>query len=141
MWLNTSFEAQITKHMAVFIEPLQTTAPPEARPYCYGVGHIAFYYYPYEVDGNGGFKKHDDIRSTWNLLGRRWTNEDIGWSALDPFVMHEGQIYELLSGAVKFMNGWVVSWTARRIQPDDHRLPSLRGMYPELFNETPTPTA
>jgi hypothetical protein len=61
------------------------------------------------------------------LLGQRWTDEDIGFSALAPFVEHENQVYELGSGQVIWRNGrWQKRWFARRVPEDDRRLVVMR---------------
>jgi hypothetical protein len=39
----TAHDGEAVPHMRTLLEPLHVTAPPDARPYCYGVGEIDFY--------------------------------------------------------------------------------------------------
>jgi hypothetical protein len=86
-----------------------------------------FYRRPYTVDEQGNYVEYGRIETAWDLLGQRWTDADIGWSALAPFVEHEGQGYELGGGEVLWRDGrWVNRWLGWRVDEDDPRLVQMR---------------
>jgi hypothetical protein len=135
MWRN-KFPAQLlSPNLIEFCEPLSTSAPIHARPYCCYVRTVIFYEYPYRVV-DGCYAQHDKIDTAWDLLGTRWTDSpDLGWSALAPWVMHDGQVYELIHGWVELRNGhWVHPWNARRVPNDDFRLVKYRELEGRLNN-------
>jgi hypothetical protein len=131
MWIN-EFEHGQTRYnvLICFWEPLDTDAPREAEPYCCLLDQVVFYKYPYESDDSGGFAAWNQVASRWNLLGTRWTDEDIGWSALAPFVLHKGEVWELTTSKVVWRGGrWFKRWTARRVADDDVRLANIAPEY------------
>lgn len=105
-----------------FYEPIETAAPPTARPYCCYLSTVIFY------EGDS-FRVLEEKQSAWNLLGTRWTAENLGWSSLAPFVRHEGQVYELVSGYVEWREGgWCHVWRGRLVDDGDPRLRSALAM-------------
>lgn len=124
MYINRHFRfEQETKHFGYFWEPLPTTAPPDAKPYCCYISTVIFYqeYYAPEIDR---------VETQWNLLGERWTNLDLGWSSLAPFVWNDGTLYELTPGKVVYQNGqWWMRHGAYKVPRDDRRLRYLEVPY------------
>jgi len=124
MWINT-FESETTTgfpHLITFYEPLPTSAPWEAYPYCCYIRTVIFYKPPFP----GNLEIIDQIETQWDLLGERYTDQIEGWAALAPFVYHEGQVYELCSGQVIWRNGqWVMKRGSRRVREDDRRWPFI----------------
>lgn len=128
MWRNT-FEAEPYGVRGLyFYEPIQTAAPPEAKPYCCYLRRIIFYKQPREVMPDHTYAKWDEVDSQWDLLGQRWTDEDLGWASLAPFVqLDDGRIYELGGGDVIWRNGqWFVRWLGWRKDDDDPRIRQIR---------------
>lgn len=128
MWRNPDYPTEPYGERGLYIfEPIPTDAPATAKPHCYLFDRVAFYEQPYRVDASGGYAKHDDTQHEWNLLGQRWTDADIGWSALAPFVTHDSTIYELASATVVRSAGrWWLRWLAWRVPDDDRRLVEMR---------------
>jgi hypothetical protein len=127
VWQSTFEAAPYGERGRYFFEPLSTTAPADAQPYCCYTRTVIFYKKPYRSDGRGNFVKYDEVETEWSLFGQRWTTADIGWSALAPFVEHEGQVYELGGGEVLWRDGrWVNRWLGWRVEADDPRLVQMR---------------
>lgn len=146
MWLN-QFETEADgKNRIMIWEPLDTTAPREAQPYCCDLSTIIFYHKPYTLDEQGtGYKEYARVESAWNMLGQRWTDADLGWSALAPFLWHEGHVYELGCGHVVWRETqeggqWYLRHPARRITSLDHRLFYLGIYLATALPALPAPT-
>ncbi len=107
----------------IFYEPIRTTAPADARPYCCYLNRVIFYKHPRTLAPDGfHYEQWDEVESAWNLLGERYTEEDLGWSSLAPFVLHRGIVYELGGGSVIWRNSqWFHQWTSWRVDPSDSR--------------------
>lgn len=116
MYINLSFRFERTgNRSAYFWEPLPTSAPPDAKPYCCYISTVIFYgeYYAPEIDR---------VETQWNLLGERWTTRDLGWASLAPFVWHDSALYELAPGRVVYQDGqWWMRHGAWRVDNDDRR--------------------
>jgi hypothetical protein len=120
MWIN-AFETEAAGARGrTFWEPIRTTAPQTARPYCCYLSTVIFYKVPRALTPDGReFERWDTVESAWNLLGERYTDEDLGWSSLAPFVLHNGVVYELGGGSVVWRNGrWFHEWLAWRLDPE-----------------------
>ena len=132
IWTNTEFEVEPCGSWGViFYEPLACTVPPElCHPYCCYIGTVIFYKKPWP----GNLVKISEIRSKWDLLGHRFSDEIEGWAGVAPFVWHEGELLELGSGQVVWREGqWFKKWTAWWVRPDDKRWPFIkRGETPQL---------
>ena len=116
MWINDFPTEPDGKNSLKFIEPLDANAPPDARPHCCYIDHVVFYKQPYEANERGNYAEWDRVQTRWNLLGQRWTDEDLGWRSLAPFVKHDGEVYELATGRVVWRDGlWFVEWIGRRV--------------------------
>lgn len=127
MWYN-EFETEQDDRLRIFWEPIETTAPKEAHPYTCYVDCIIFYKHP-QHSRTTDFSEFDRVTIKWTLLGTRWTNKDIGLAALAPFVDHEGVIYELTTGNVKWCkDGWYMRWIGREVYGGDKRLIEARRM-------------
>ncbi|MCL5997077.1 MAG: hypothetical protein M1546_13620 [Chloroflexi bacterium] len=127
MWRN-SFETEAHGLRGMyFYEPITTAAPPSAKPYCCYMNHVIFYKQPYQVLPDHSFEKWDEVETQWDLLGQRWTDEDLGWASLAPFVEHKGQIYELGGGSVIWRDGkWFLQWLGWRRDDDDPRIHHMK---------------
>lgn len=124
MYINREFRfEQESKRFGYFWEPLNTSAPQEAHPYCCYLSTVIFYRKPYQDE-------IDRVETQWDLLGERWTNLDLGWSSLAPFVWHAGKLYELCPGRVIYQDGqWWMRHGAREVARDDRRLRYLEVPY------------
>jgi len=110
----------------LFFEDLKAAAPENAQPYCCYACTVIFYKQPYQVV-NGQYEEHTRAVSTWDMLGHRWTDQDLGWASMAPLVWHEGQVYELSGAQVIWKDGrWVKEWLSWRLPEDDHRLIELK---------------
>lgn len=126
MWHNTFETEPYGVRGRYFYEPIATTAPKDAQPYCCYIRTVMFYEQPYRVV-DGMYAKHDQVETQWDTLGSRWTEQDLGWASLAPFVEHDGQIYELGGGQVVWRNGaWCCRWLGWRLPEDDRRLVIMR---------------
>jgi hypothetical protein len=126
MYLNTHPTEPYGERGLYLYEPLPTTAPADASPYCYHFNRIVFRKTPLRIGTDSTYEKWDEVSSAWDLLGQRWTDADIGWAALAPFVNVGGTIYELASAQVLWHDGWVLRWLAWRVREDDQRLIEAR---------------
>lgn len=135
MYINRQFRfEQVTRRSGYFWEPLPTTAPPEARPYCCLISTVIFYRDRYHGE-------IDRVETQWNLLGERWTTRDLGWSSLAPFVWHAGALYELSPGRVIYQDGqWWMRHGAWMIEYDDRRRRYLEVPYWSLDTRRAWPT-
>ncbi len=134
MWHNKFYSDKSGK-WRYFYEPLNVSIPPdECRPYCYGIDRIAFYKEPQETREEG-YAKWVDIQTEYNLLGHKWTDEDLGWSSLVPIVEHDGAFWLLVSGEVIYSDGWFMRWRSGPIEKTDHRLIGMRQRDMEGSNE------
>lgn len=121
MWINTFRAESYGNRGMYFWEPIPISGiPADAKPYCCYLSMVIFYD---RADWNRGviteLIRH---QSMWNLLGQRWTDEDIGWAALAPWVSHEGAIFELGGGEVVYQDGqWWHKWLGWRLSGDDRR--------------------
>jgi len=132
MWHNAFPAEQTGANRVIFYEDLHTDAPEMCRPYCCYIRTVIFHELPLRVV-DGQYAQHDSVETAWDLLGQRWTDQDLGWGALAPLVEHQGQIYELIGGSVTWLNGrWVQRWIARRVPDDDIKIQELKrlGWYP-----------
>lgn len=123
MWTN-AFETQPYGVRGLyFYEPLRTLAPREAKPHCCYVGTIIFYEQPYRLMPDGhSLAEFDRIETCWNMLGERWTEQDLGFASLAPLILHAGQIDELGGGQVVWRDtGWVMEWLGWRVDEFDRR--------------------
>lgn len=128
MWRNTFPSEPNGPRGMYFFEELRTANPvPEhARPYCCLVNTVIFHKLPLEIQ-HGRYIEFDRTETEWDLLGWKWTNQDIGWASLAPLVKHEGKFYELAGGHVVHKNGaWHMQWMAWRLPEDDYRLIELK---------------
>lgn len=121
MWHNT-YPTQPYGARGLYIdEPLATTAPADARPHCCYISTVIFY--DQTAWERGEVVELDRLEVAWNLLGQRWTDQDIGWAALAPFVLCDGVLYELASAQVLRQDDrWIERWLAWRVPSDDRRL-------------------
>jgi hypothetical protein len=131
VWINKFEHGQTKYHVLIYFwEPLDTDAPEEAKPHCCLIDWVVFYKHSPEVSDGGGLAAWDQVTTCWNLLGTRWTDANVGWSALAPFVLHDGEVWELVTGKVVWRAGcWFMRWCARRIAADDIRLMNIAPEY------------
>lgn len=123
MWVNEFEVERDGRWIMYFYEPLDTDAPANAHPYCCHLNTVVFYKHPLHVRANGMFEEYDRTKTKWNLLGQRWTEADIGFAALAPWVQHDGEVYELAGGRVVRRHGrWFMQWRGRKLPQDDRRL-------------------
>ena len=129
MWHNTFETKQTGTRSRVFYEPINTTAPHDetCEPYCCLINTIVFYKKPYALNGRGGYQIWDEVKTQWDNLGYRFTDEDWGWQSLAPFVIHDGALYELSIGEVIWRNDhWYMRWIAWRVDESDRRWPYIK---------------
>lgn len=123
MWHNT-FPAErdpALPWLVTFYEPLATKAPKEAKPYCCYLRRVVFY----TPDYPNSLQILDEVEGQWDLAGTRWTSDpQLVFGALEPFVAHEGEYFDLMGGRVIWWQdkGWHVEWRARRIYPEHNQL-------------------
>lgn len=128
MWVNAFRAERCGRTGLYFWEPIQTVAPGRdlARPYCCYLRTVVFYKEPWPVILENGFlAEWDRVETQWDLLGQRWTEEDLGWASLAALVLHGGVVFELVSGGVVWEDGqWFMRWRARWVDPEwDRRWP------------------
>ena len=101
-----------------FYEPLETDVPKSSYPYCCYLNTVIF------TSDSEHLAEIGRAESMWDLLGTRWTDDrQIGFSALEPFVWHDGRVWKLVSGQVVWANGqWYKAWGACLVRDDDKRL-------------------
>jgi hypothetical protein len=127
MWHNTFPTKPYGARGMYFYEDILAAGIPEtAKPYCCYICTIIFYKQPYKVV-DGEFERWGEAVTRWNLIGERWTDQDMGFGSLAPLVLHNGQVYELATGNVIWKDGkWVNQWIGWRLPADDNRIIELK---------------
>ena len=64
MWVN-KFEAERDGNVIHFYEPLDTTAPQDAHPWCCYLRMVTFYKWPLQARADHSFEKWDEVETAW----------------------------------------------------------------------------
>ena len=131
MWYNNELNFRVVadesapNNWVKIFEPLVTTAPKTARPYCCYIRTIIFYksFLPTDPDY---LKKVDQVGATrLDSLGHRWTLDWDGWDALQPYFSTGEEAtgltwWVITGGTVTWLDdgGWHMVWSARRVRPE-----------------------
>lgn len=119
-WIN-HFDAETNRlnpNRAIFWEPLQTTAPQNAEPYCCLLNTVIFY-----KPGKRGLEQYDEVKTEWDLLGWRFSDKLDGFAGVAALVWFDHDWWELINGEVTWDDwcGWQMKREARRLRDDDWR--------------------